>query len=127
MSRRQNLFVPSIVLDKASQVPMHRQIAKEISSAIHSGAARSHDRLPSTRMLAGLLQVSRNTVLAAYDELAANDLISGQRGAGMYVKGSSSIPGVALFGLHDVVRAAHYPARVLAFIDSDGNPLYLRF
>jgi len=127
VNRRLNLFVPSIVLDKTSKVPLHRQIAKEISSAIRSGAARRHDRLPSTRMLARLLQVSRNTVLAAYEDLVAEDLVTGQIGAGMHVKGSSSVPGVTLFGLHNVVRDAHYPARVLALADADGNSLYIRF
>jgi len=119
--------LPPIVLDRASGVPLSRQIYQEIAQAIRSGAARHYDRLPSTRVLAKLLRVSRNTVLAAYDDLVADDLIRGQIGAGMRVKAGIPTPGVTLFGLHHVIHAAHYPAKVLALADPDGNPLYIRF
>lgn len=127
MNRRRNLFVPPIVLDRTSRDPLHRQIAKQISRAIRGGAARQHDRLPSTRVLAKMLEVSRNTVLAAYDNLVADDLISGRPGAGMAIQAGASGPEAALYGLHHVVRAAHYPARVLAVADPDGNSFYIRF
>ena len=74
--------------------------------------------------MAGLLKVSRNTILAAYDELAADGLIRGERGAGMRVVGA--VPALTLAGLRGVIRAAGYPARVVAFTDADGNVLYLR-
>lgn len=127
MKRRRDFFIPPVVLDKVSSLPLHRQIHKAISEAIRNGEARHGDRLPSTRMLAKLLQVSRNTVLAAYDDLAADNLIRGQRGAGMLVNSGPPAPVVTLFGLHHVIRAAHYPAKVLALADPDGNPLYIRF
>jgi DNA-binding GntR family transcriptional regulator len=127
VNRRRSLFVPPIVIDRTSREPLHRQIAAEISRAIRSGAAHQHDRLPSTRVLAKMLEVSRNTVLAAYDDLVADDLISGRIGAGMQIKGGASGPGATLYGLHHVIRAAHYPANVLAVADPDGNSLYIRF
>lgn len=125
--RRHDLFVPAIVPDRNSAVPLSAQIYKEIAQAIRSGAAPHHHRLPSTRILSSLLQVSRNTVLAAYDELVADGLIEGQRGACMRINATGSTPGVTLFGLHGVIRDAHYPARVLSVTDPDGNPLYIRF
>jgi DNA-binding GntR family transcriptional regulator len=76
--------------------------------------------------LAKLLGVSRNTVLAAYDELAADGLILGVRGAGMRVN-QGVLPPAPLAGLRRVIRAAGYPASVLAFEDQDGNRLYLNF
>ena len=127
VKRHRNLFVPPIVLDKTSKVPLHRQIANEISRAIRTGAANKYDRLPSSRWLAKMLEISRNTVLAAYDDLAADDLISGRVGAGMQIKGGGSGPGVTLYGLHQIVRAAHYPSKVLGVADPDGNSLYIRF
>jgi DNA-binding GntR family transcriptional regulator len=127
VNRRRNVFVPPIVLDKTSRVPLHRQIAKQVSQAIRSGAAHHQALLPSTRVLAKMLQISRNTVLAAYDDLAADGLISGRTGAGMQIKGSTSGPGVTLYGLHHIIRAANYPARVLGVADPDGNSLYIRF
>ena len=77
--------------------------------------------------MARLLGVSRNTVLAAYDDLAAEDLVRGRRGSGMRVNRSATVPEVTWFGLRQVIRAANYPARVLALADPDGNALYVHF
>lgn len=123
MSRR-DLFIPPIVLDKASRSPLHRQIYSQIAQAIRSGAIQNQARLPSTRVMAQLLGVSRNTVLAAYDSLAADDLIRGERGAGMLVNGAAR--GLTPFAMRIVLRAARYPERVLVFTDPDGNFLYIR-
>jgi DNA-binding transcriptional MocR family regulator len=84
-------------------------------------------RLPSSRTMARLLGVSRNTVLAAFDDLAADDLLRGERGAGMRVQGGAAAPEVTWFGLQQVIRAAGYPARVVTLADPDGNPIYLRY
>lgn len=124
MSRRLPLFVPPIVLDRASQLPLHRQIHDQIAQAIRLGAVDYDARLPSTRAMAKLLDVSRNTVLAAYDDLAADDLVQGQRGSGMRVNTRGNNRAV---GLRHVIRAAGYPVRVLAMADPDGNPLILNF
>jgi len=125
--RRPQLFLPPISLDKKSPLSMQRQIHQQIGQAIRGGAIPYEARLPSSRTMARLLGVSRNTVLAAYDELVAEDLIRGERGAGMRVNRGSTVPDVTLFGLRQVVEAANYPARVLALEDPDGNSLYIRF
>jgi DNA-binding transcriptional regulator YhcF (GntR family) len=127
VSRRPKLFVPSIVLDKASELPLHRQISRQIALECHSGRIPSGVRLPSSRVMARLLGVSRNTVLAAYDDLAADDLVRGERGAGMRLQNGAPVPETTMFGLKRVIRAAGYPARILAFEDPDGNPLYIHF
>jgi DNA-binding GntR family transcriptional regulator len=125
MSRRRELFVPSIVLERASGIPLHRQIYGQIGRAIRAGAIHNEARLPSTRVMARLLRVSRNTVLAAYEDLAADDLLRGERGAGMRVHHGPPAPEMTWLGLRHVIRAAGYPARVLALEDTDGNPLYI--
>jgi DNA-binding GntR family transcriptional regulator len=127
MSRRGKLFVPSVALDKASAVPLHRQIHGQIAQAIRGGTIPSGARLPSSRVLARLLGVSRNTVLAAFDSLASDDLLRGERGAGMRVRNGAAAPEVTWFGLRQVIRAAGYPARVVALADPDGNPIYLHY
>lgn len=124
---RTELFVPSIVLDKTSSVSLHQQIYHQIARAIRMDAIHYEARLPSTRVMSKLLRVSRNTVLAAYENLAADDLLRGERGAGMRINRSASFPQVTLFGLQQVIRAASYPARVLDLADTDGNSLYIRF
>jgi DNA-binding transcriptional regulator YhcF (GntR family) len=127
LSRRPKLFVPSIVLDKASDTPLHRQIYGQIAQAIRSGSIPGGVRLPSSRVLAQLLGVSRNTVLAAFDDLAADDLLRGEQGAGMHVNGGAAVPEVTWFGLKQAIRASGYPARVVSLSDPDGNPIHLNF
>lgn len=127
MRRRRELFVPPIVLDRASRAPLHRQIYHQIARAIRNGSIPIEARVPSTQVMARLLRVFRNTVLAAHDDLAADGLVSGERGAGMRVNGTASVPKLTLFGLRHVIRAAGYPARVLALADPDGDPFYISF
>lgn len=59
----------------------YRQIADRIEMAIRSGGLTVGDRLPSTRALAGQLDVARGTVKAAYAHLSAMGLLE-SRGAG---------------------------------------------
>jgi DNA-binding GntR family transcriptional regulator len=124
---RPKLFVPSVTLDRASSTPLQRQIYGQIAQAIRGSAIPGGVRLPSSRVLARLLGVSRNTVLAAFEDLAADDLLRGEKGAGMRVHGGAVAPEVTWFGLKQVIRAAGYPARVVALADPDGNPIYLRY
>jgi DNA-binding GntR family transcriptional regulator len=94
-----------------------------MTSAIQAGATRG-SRLPSTRVLARLLGISRNTVLAAYDDLVAAGLVTGRRGAGMLVADRRS-RGVHAFDLQHVLRQAQYPMRTMSVADPDGNHLYM--
>jgi DNA-binding transcriptional regulator YhcF (GntR family) len=124
VSRRLPIFLPPIVLDRESNVPLHRQIHDQIARAIRGGGPGYEARLPSTRVPAKLLGVSRNTVLAAYEDLAADDLAQGERGSGMRINAGRK---KTLYGLRHVIRAAGYPARVLTLSDPDGNPLTVNF
>lgn len=121
MGRTRELFLPPIVLDRGASAALHRQIRAQVAEAIHRGAA-DNLRLPSSRVLARLLGVSRNTVLTAYDELAADGLITGKRGAAMIVttRRSTGAP-----DLRRLLRDAQYPARTLSITDRDGNVLEL--
>jgi DNA-binding GntR family transcriptional regulator len=121
MGRSRHLFLPPVSLDRTAASPLHRQIRRQIESAIRAGVAEGL-RLPSSRTLARLLGVSRNTVLTAYDELAADGLIQGRRGASMLVagRGAAGPP-----DLRRLLRDAQYPARTLSIADADGNVIDL--
>jgi GntR family transcriptional regulator / MocR family aminotransferase len=60
-----------VSIDGNAETPLHQQIYDGLRDAIVSGRLRAGARLPATRMLADNLCVSRNTVILAYDELAA--------------------------------------------------------
>jgi GntR family transcriptional regulator / MocR family aminotransferase len=69
-----------IDLDRRSAAPLTRQLYEQLRSAIADGRLRQGYRLPSGRVLAGHLDVSRNTVSAAIDQLAAEGYLDIARG-----------------------------------------------
>jgi DNA-binding transcriptional MocR family regulator len=79
-------FEYDLPLDRDSgTAPLYRQIAAAIRERILSGQIGSGLRLPPERTLAAQLGVNRSTIVTAYDELAAEDLISGRVGDGTVV------------------------------------------
>jgi GntR family transcriptional regulator / MocR family aminotransferase len=75
----------TIALDNDAELPLYRQLYDALREAILEGRLHPGARLPSSRALAGDLGVGRNTVLAAYDQLAAEGYLEGQVGAGTVV------------------------------------------
>jgi GntR family transcriptional regulator / MocR family aminotransferase len=55
--------------------PLYRRIYQALKSGIHAGRLGAAARLPSTRSLAADLGVSRNTVMLAYEQLAAEGYV----------------------------------------------------
>ena len=82
-------------------------------------------RLPSTRKAATALGVSRNTVVLAYEELAADDLARGMLGSGTRVRGIRLMTRVSSADWRDVIRESHFPSQPVFFRDLDGNSFYL--
>jgi 2-aminoadipate transaminase len=73
-------------LDRASGcLPLYRQIADALRERIMSGQLMTGTRLPPERTLAAQLGVNRSTIVTAYDELTAEDLISARVGDGTVV------------------------------------------
>lgn len=72
-------------IDRGADVPRHRQVYEAVRSAILSGAYAPGDRLPSSRLLARHLALSRATVTEAYEQLRAEGYLQGQQGSGTYV------------------------------------------
>lgn len=66
-------------------IPLYQQIYAHLRSSILSGGLKGGVKLPSTRALAEELSVSRNTVLNAYRQLAAEGYIESTQGSGTYV------------------------------------------
>ena len=86
MSRQ--IFAPDFrvfTLDPTSSESLHRQLYDEIRRAILLGLLSPGSRLPASRGMATATKLSRNTVLAAYDQLMAEGYIEGRPGSGTYV------------------------------------------
>jgi GntR family transcriptional regulator/MocR family aminotransferase len=70
--------------------PLHRRIYYALKSAIVTGRFGPSARLPSSRMLAADLKVSRNTVVLAYEQLIAEGYVVGRHRSMMSV--TSTVP-----------------------------------
>lgn len=71
-------------------IPVRRQLSTRVAGLIRDGRLRPGARLPSVRLLAEEVGVHRNTVSAAYRELAAAGLVESRRGSGVYVRAPGS-------------------------------------
>ena len=122
---RKNVVWPEIYLNHSPDAETFRiQIERQISSAIRDSKLTGGDRLPSSRLMAKLLTVSRGTVVDAYEALMEKGMIVASAGSGVRVAPAS--PAVPNFSnLKKAAAAAHYPARVLLLNDQDGTRLYL--
>jgi len=83
MSKRPTLMGKSeIILDQNALVPLYRQLYERLRSAILAGRLETGARLPSTRVLASELGVSRNTTALAYELLLLEGYIESRVGDG---------------------------------------------
>lgn len=64
-----------ILIDKKNKIPVYRQVAVSITNAIRNGILKAGTHLPGSRELAKNLGIHRKTVIAAYEELNAQDWI----------------------------------------------------
>ncbi len=72
-------------VDKELKTPVYLQIANSIKEQIMAGEVADGTVLPSERTLAKLLDVHRNTIVRAYNELKAEDFINSKQGVGYIV------------------------------------------
>jgi GntR family transcriptional regulator/MocR family aminotransferase len=83
-------ILPIIAVDRKAPKALHRQIYDAYRTAIADGSLRPGQRMPSTRVLASEIGVSRFPVLNAYAQLLAEGYFESRVGAGTVV--SSSLP-----------------------------------
>jgi len=76
-----------LIVNPADELPIYRQIMRQITEALAGGRLKRGDKLPSHRDLAQQLVVAPLTVKKAYDELELLGFIETQRGRGTFVCG----------------------------------------
>ena len=72
-------------LRQHGDLPLHRQLYEALRRAILDGKLAAGDRLPSSRELTQDLSLSRNTVVAAINQLSVEGYLVSRVGSGTYV------------------------------------------
>jgi GntR family transcriptional regulator/MocR family aminotransferase len=83
--------LPVIAIDRRDVLPLHRQLYEGFRTAILSGNLRPGHQVPSTRMLAMELGISRFPVTDAYAQLLAEGYFESRAGSGTFVSNSLSM------------------------------------
>jgi len=86
-----------LVVERDGPLPMAAQIARQLREAVCAGTLAAGERLPSSRELAQVLEVSRTVVMSAYTQLFAEGWLEGRHGSGTYVAdGVAGTPGTVV-------------------------------
>src|SRR5580692_2855561 len=96
----------ALALDPAADAPVFLQIARAVAGDVRRGRLRPGAELPGSRALARTLGVHRNTVLAAYRELAAEGWIDPVAARGTFVSSALPDPAPRRFAHRATLRTA---------------------
>ncbi len=133
MAKKPGATMLELDINFSGHESLHRQLYVVVKQAILGGRLRPGARLPSTRLLARDLRVSRTTVLSAFDQLTAEGYLEGKMGSGTRV--SAYVPGdLAMQAQGTRVRSSHAkaivsqrsrlpPAADLSFLRTAARPL----
>ena len=91
-----------VAVNPSDELPIYRQIMRQIVEAIAVGRLKAGGKLPSHRELSEQIIVAPLTVKKAYDELEALGFIETQRGRGTFVR--ATLPEVDRNGQMDRLR-----------------------
>ncbi len=70
----------NLTIEINSRIPIHRQIYDQIKSFVSTGELKSGERIPSSRTMAGTLEVNYHTVNQAYQMLWKDGIINLEKG-----------------------------------------------
>lgn len=74
-----------IQFDPDSQVPKYRQIIQSVKWAIERKIVKKGDKVPSLNQVCSTFNLSRDTVMLAYNELKSHGILASNKGKGYYV------------------------------------------
>jgi len=85
-------LLDSLVLDRRAATSLQQQLRTGFKGLIQRGALRGGQPVPSSRVLADDLGVSRNTVTAAYDQLLEEGFLESRVRSGLFVSAAFTVP-----------------------------------
>ena len=100
----------SINLDRDDPNFLHTQLYSLLRELILDGVLQGEQRLPSTRVMAEELAISRTTVLTVYDRLNSEGLVYSKTGSGSFVSSTLKQRQQTLDGLASTRSANAAPA-----------------
>jgi len=77
--------VKNIQIDDSLGVPKYRQIINSIYTSISIGELKLGDKIPSLNQICTEFELSRDTVMVAFNELKAKGIINSIQGKGYYI------------------------------------------
>ncbi len=107
-------------IDRHAERPLYEQVYAGLRDAILDGRLAPGARLPSTRELAADLDISRSTVVQAFDQLRLEGYTDGRRGGGTHVR--EEIPDRLLRASATAIRRGHDGRRASGTAAKPGKP-----
>ncbi|MBL7968866.1 MAG: GntR family transcriptional regulator [Prolixibacteraceae bacterium] len=95
----------NIQIDDSLGVPKYRQIINSIYSAISIGELHLGDKIPSLNQICAEFELSRDTVMVAFNELKAKGIINSIPGKGYYINSVEINVDQKIFVLFDELNA----------------------
>jgi DNA-binding transcriptional regulator YhcF (GntR family) len=97
--------VKNIQIDDSLGVPKYRQIINSIYTAISIGELKLGDKIPSLNQICAEFDLSRDTVMVAFNELKAKGIINSIPGKGYYINSVEINVDQKIFLLFDELNA----------------------
>ena len=94
-----------IRINGRTSTPKYEQLVNEVLRNIKAGELNLGDKLPSIHGICGQYDISRDTVITAYNELKSRGIISPRHGKGFYVSSLSVRNKLKIFMLFDVMNS----------------------
>jgi DNA-binding transcriptional regulator YhcF (GntR family) len=94
-----------IIISSKASTPKYEQLVNEIIRHIQSGQLRLGDKLPSIHEIISNYDISRDTVVIAYNELKSRGIIRPKHGKGFYVSSTTFRNKLKIFLLFDVMNS----------------------
>ena len=108
--RRSVMSFEMVRLDRASSEPLHQQLYRQIREELESGSFDSSaSRVPSSRVLAATLGISRPTVNQAFSKLLAEGYLQARKRSGIFVADHLPATFLKAARLATTARTEHSP------------------
>ena len=105
LANLKNKFVKNIQIDDTLGIPKYRQIINSIYHGILNGDLKLGDKIPSLNQICSEFDLSRDTVMVAFNELKAKGIISSIPGKGYYINSTEVNVDQRIFLLFDELNA----------------------